>query len=65
MDATPRRRTAVVWVIPVILALVLGRRAAENVRTVDYLQILMCGMIIGMSLINLIQFLKRGSRPKS
>jgi len=65
MDAAPRRRTAVVWVIPVILALVMGRRAAENVRTVDYLQILMCGMIIGMSLINLIQFLKRGSRPKS
>jgi hypothetical protein len=64
MDAAPRRG-AVVWVVPLILSLVIVRRAAENVRTVDFLQIFMCGMIIGISLINMIQFLKRRGAPKS
>lgn len=55
---SPRRRRAVVFVIPVILALIIGRNAAENVRTVDYIQILAVGMIIGVSLANLIHFTK-------
>jgi uncharacterized protein YaaW (UPF0174 family) len=33
-------------------------RVAENVRTVDFLQILGCGMIIGVSLAGLIRTLK-------
>ena len=60
-----RHRGTVVWVIPLILSLVVVRRAAETVRTVDFLQIFMCGMIVGISLINMIQYFKRGSAPKS
>lgn len=66
MDAAPRRkRGAVVWVIPLVMSLVIVRRAAETVRTVDFLQIFMCGMIVGICLINMIQFLKRKSAPTS
>jgi hypothetical protein len=66
MDAAPRRnRGAVVWVVPLILSLVVMRRAAAAVRTVDFLQIFMCGMIAGICLINMIQFFKRGSASKS
>jgi uncharacterized membrane protein YcaP (DUF421 family) len=54
----PRRRRGAVFVIPVILALIIGRNAAENVRTVDYIQILAVGMIIGVSLSGLIHALK-------
>ena len=55
MDTSPRRRRAVVFVIPLILALVVGRRVSENVRTVDYLTILAVGAVIGISIVNLIQ----------
>lgn len=54
----PRRRRGAVFVIPIVLALIIGRDAAENVRTVDYIQILTVGMIIGVSLTSLIHFLK-------
>ena len=64
MDTSPRRRRAVVFVIPLILALVIGRRVAENVRTVDYLTILAIGMIIGVSLVSLIQMLKTKNGTK-
>ena len=59
-----RRRGTVVWVIPLILSLVVVRRAAETVRTVDFLQIFMCGMIVGICVINMIQFFKRRDAPK-
>ncbi len=52
------------WVIPLILSLVVVRRAAETVRTVDFLQIFMCGMIVGICVINMIQFFKRRDAPK-
>jgi uncharacterized membrane protein YcaP (DUF421 family) len=63
MDASPRRR-AVVFVIPIILSLVVGRRVAENVRTVDYLQILTIGVIIGVSLAGMLRTFgtKRGAK---
>lgn len=64
MDTSPRRRRAVVFVIPLILALVVGRRVSENVRTVDYLTILAIGMIIGVSLVSLIQMLKTKNGEK-
>jgi len=64
MDTSPRRRRTVVFVIPLILALVIGRRVAENVRTVDYLTILAIGMIIGVSLVSLIQMLKTKNGAK-
>ncbi|RPH60094.1 MAG: hypothetical protein EHM89_09525 [Acidobacteria bacterium] len=64
MDTSPRRRRAVVFVIPLILALVAGRRVAENVRTVDYLTILAVGMVIGVSLVSLIQALKAKNGAK-
>ena len=64
METTPRRRRAVVFVIPLILALVAGRRVAENVRTVDYLTILAVGMVIGVSLVSLIHALKAKNGAK-
>jgi hypothetical protein len=57
VDTSARRRTAV-FVVPLILAVVIMGRVAENVRTVDFLQILGCGMIIGVSLAGLIRTLK-------
>lgn len=60
----PRRRRAVVFVVPIILALIIGRDAAANVRTVDYVQILAVGMIIGVSLTSLIHFLKAKGAPQ-
>lgn len=64
MDTSPRRRRAVVFVIPLILALVAGRRVAENVRTVDYLTILALGVIIGVSFVSMIQMLKTKNGEK-
>lgn len=64
MDTSPNRRRAVVFVIPLILALVAGRRVAENVRTVDYVTILAIGMVIGVSLVSLIQALKAKNGAK-
>lgn len=64
MDTSPRRRRAVVFVIPLILALVAGRRVAENVRTVDYLTILGIGMVIGVSLVGLFQSMKTKNEAK-
>jgi uncharacterized membrane protein YcaP (DUF421 family) len=61
---SPDRRRAVVFVIPIIIALVAGRRAAENVRTVDYVQILAVGIIIGVSLTSLIHVLKTRGTSK-
>jgi uncharacterized membrane protein YcaP (DUF421 family) len=64
MDTSPRRRRAVVFVIPLILALVAGRRVSENVRTVDYLTILGVGMVIGVSLVGLFQSMKTKNGAK-
>lgn len=64
METSPRRRRAAVFVVPLILALVAGRRVAENVRTVDYLTILGTGMVIGVSLVGLFQLIKTKNEAK-
>ena len=64
MDS-PDRRRAVVFVVPLIIAFVAIRRVSDNVRTVDFLQILAAGMVIGITLAGIIQVLKakRPSKP--
>ena len=55
---TPDRRRTVVFLVPLIIAPLLIRSAAENVRTVDFVQIFACGMIVGISLVGIIRMLK-------
>lgn len=57
MGASSRRRGAV-FLVPLVIALVASRRVAGDVRTVDFLMILACGAIIGVSLVSLMQALK-------
>ncbi len=59
-----RGRRAVVFVVPLLIALVSTFRIAEDVRAVDFLQILACGAIIGVSLAGLIDIL-RGRRESN
>lgn len=63
MDSSSRAR-AVIFVVPLILAFVAIRRVSEDVRTVDFLQILAAGMIMGISLAGIIQILKAKGTPK-
>lgn len=53
-----RGRRAVVFVVPLFIALISTFRIAKDVRTVDFLQILACGAIIGVSLAGLIDGLR-------
>ncbi len=62
--ASPDRRRAAVLVIPLVLAFFAIRRVAENVRTVDFLQILAAGMIIGISLSGIIHMMKAKGTSK-
>jgi hypothetical protein len=61
---SPNRRRAVVFVVPLILALVGIRRVSDSVRTVDLLQILAAGMLIGITLVGIIQMLKTRGASK-
>lgn len=63
MDS-PDRRRAVVFVVPVILALVSIRHVSDDVRTVDLLQILAAGMLIGITLAGIIQMVKTRGASK-
>lgn len=64
MKARRGRRT-VVFVVPLLIALVSTFRIAEDVRAVDFLQILACGAIIGVCLAGLFDVLqgRRESNP--
>ena len=53
------RRRAVVFVIPLIVALVAASRIGRDMRTVDFLQIFAAGSLTGVSLMGLIQTLKK------
>ena len=59
-----RRNRAVAWIVPLVLALVVGRRAMQSVRTVDFLQILAVGMIVGISLANIIGLVRTRSAQR-
>ena len=63
MDS-PTRRRAAVFVVPMIVGLAAARRAAPNVRTVDFLLLFASGVVFGVSLMALIQALRAG-RPRS
>lgn len=61
MDTTVRRRAAV-FAVPMVLGLVMAQRAAPHVRTVDFIVLLASGILFGVSLAGLVQFLRRGDR---
>jgi hypothetical protein len=58
MDKPSRRRLAV-FAIPLVIALVMARRAAPNVRAVDFLLVFASGVLFGVTLMGLIQMWKR------
>lgn len=62
MDAS--RRRAVVFVIPLIVAFVAARKALPNVRTVDFLLAFASGIIVGVTLLRLIQVLRAPKSPE-
>jgi hypothetical protein len=62
MTDTSTRRRAAIFVVPMIVGLVSAQRAAANVRLVDFLLLFASGVIFGVSLMGLIQFL-RLTRP--
>ena len=55
----PSRRHLAVFAIPLVIALVMARRAAPNVRTVDFLLLFASGVLFGVTLMGLIQMWKR------
>lgn len=57
MNAQTRRR-AVVFAIPMIIALAAGRQVAPHVRTVDVLLIFAAGAVFGVTLVGVIQALR-------
>ncbi len=65
MKTNGRRRNGVIWVIPLILAIVPLNRISEGVRTVDLVRILACGVIIGIAIANLIHSLAARSTPQA
>ena len=50
----------VVFVPPMILALVMAQRAAPHVRAVDFLTVFGSGVLFGVSLLRLIQIFRAG-----
>lgn len=65
MTDTSRRRRAAIFVVPMIVGLVSAQRAAGNVRLVDFLLLFASGVIFGVSLMGLIQFLRLAGRTRS
>jgi hypothetical protein len=63
LHGSPRSR-ALVWTIPLILALVSTARMSDSVRTVDMVKILASGMVVAFSLMNIVEALKSRSTPK-
>jgi hypothetical protein len=45
-----------------LIALISAQRAAPHVRTVDFLLLFGSGVLFGVGLMNLIRFLRGGSR---
>jgi hypothetical protein len=61
MDPNVRRR-GIVFAAPMLIALISAQRAAPHVRTVDFLLLFGSGVLFGVCLMNLIRFLRGGSR---
>jgi hypothetical protein len=62
MDAPVRRRAAI-FVVPLIIGTVSARQAAPNVRLVDFVLRFASGILVGMSLMGLIQLLRTPRNP--
>ena len=54
----PTRRRAVVFAVPMIIALAAVQQVAPTVRTVDFLLIFVAGAAFGVTLVGLIQTLR-------
>ena len=61
----PARRRAIVFAIPLIIALVASQRVAASMRTVDFLQVFASGALFGVTLTGLVEVLRGrgGSKP--
>ena len=62
----PARRRLVVFAVPMIVALVAAQRAAAHVRTVDFVILFTSGVLVGVTLLALVQLYRReggGERP--
>jgi hypothetical protein len=57
VNAAARRR-AVVFAIPMIIALAAGRQVVPHVRTVDFLLIFAAGAVFGVTLVGVIRALR-------
>ena len=56
--ASPARRHAAVFVVPMMVGLLAAQRAASHVRAVDFLLLFASGVVFGVSLMGLIQILR-------
>ena len=63
MDS-PDRRRAVIFIAPLLIALIGASRVAGEIRTVDFLQVFAAGMITGISLAGIIRMLKAKGTSK-
>jgi hypothetical protein len=61
--ASPARRHAAVFVVPMVVGLLAAQRAASHVRAVDVLLLFASGVVFGVSLMGLIQILRARGRP--
>lgn len=57
---SPTRSRALVYIAPMILGLVAAQRASPGVRVADFLLIFASGVVVGVSLMALIQVLRSG-----
>lgn len=56
----PSRRRLVVFAIPMIVALVAAQRAAAHIRTVDFVIVFASGVLVGVTVLGLVQLFRRG-----
>ena len=61
MDA-PARRRAAVFAGPMLVGLIAAQKAAPHVRTVDFILLFASGVVFGVSLMGLIQFIRASRR---
>ena len=65
MERTPRRRFAMIFVVPLIISLASASRLGRDIRTVEFLQIFASGMLFGVGVMGLVQVLRKGGQPTS
>jgi hypothetical protein len=63
--STPPKARFVVYVLPMIVALVAARQLASSLRPVDFLSAFAAGAIFGVSLVSLIRVLRGGGTPRT